>query len=90
MQITVIFLGKWGEAIHNESRSQLFAAESNLTFREHHQNRNRGINYYYFQEVVTVLDHVRTHEQCLSFMLPRNRKLFLEKPGQALFYLPLK
>ena len=34
-----------------------------------------------------MLDHVRTHEQYLCFMLPRIRKLFLEKPGQVLFYL---
>jgi len=34
-----------------------------------------------------VLDHVRTHEEYLSFMLPRLKRLFLEKPGQVLFYL---
>ncbi len=34
-----------------------------------------------------MLDHVRTHEQYLCFMLPRIKKLFLEKPGQVLFYL---
>jgi hypothetical protein len=34
-----------------------------------------------------VLDHVRTHEEYLSFMLPRIRKFFLEKPGQVLLYL---
>ncbi|MDO9535787.1 MAG: transposase [Bacillota bacterium] len=34
-----------------------------------------------------MLDHVRTHEQYLCFMLPRITKLFLEKPGQVLFYL---
>jgi hypothetical protein len=37
--------------------------------------------------VVTVLDHIRTHEDYLSFMLPGIRKLFIEKPGQVLFYL---
>lgn len=34
-----------------------------------------------------MLDHVRTHEDYLCFMLPRIKKLFLEKPGQVLFYL---
>jgi len=34
-----------------------------------------------------MLDHVRTHEEYLGFMLPRIKKLFLEKPGQVLFYL---
>ncbi len=34
-----------------------------------------------------MLDHVRTHEEYLCFMLPRIKKLFLEKPGQVLFYL---
>ena len=34
-----------------------------------------------------MLDHVRTHEEYLSFMLPRIGKFFLEKPGQVLFYL---
>ena len=34
-----------------------------------------------------MLDHVRTHEDYLSFMLPRIKSLFLEKPGQVLFYL---
>ena len=34
-----------------------------------------------------MLDHVRTHEEYLNFMLPRIRRLFLEKPGQVLFYL---
>ena len=34
-----------------------------------------------------MLDHVRTHEEYLGFMLPRIRKLFLEKPGQVLLYL---
>jgi len=34
-----------------------------------------------------VLDHVRTHEEYLNFMLPLIRRLFLEKPGQVLFYL---
>jgi hypothetical protein len=58
-----------------------------LTFPEHHQNRNRGINYHYFQEVVVMLEHVRTHEEYLCFMLPRIKKLFLEKPGQVLYYL---
>jgi len=34
-----------------------------------------------------VLGHVRTHEEYLRFMLPRIKTLFLEKPGQVLFYL---
>ena len=34
-----------------------------------------------------MLDHVRTHKEYLSFMLPRIRKLLLEKPGQVLLYL---
>jgi hypothetical protein len=34
-----------------------------------------------------VLDHVRTHEEYLDFMLPWIRNLFLEKPGQVLLYL---
>ena len=34
-----------------------------------------------------MLDQVRTHENYLSFMLPRIQKLFLEKPGQVLLYL---
>ena len=34
-----------------------------------------------------MLDHVRTHEEYLSFVLPRIRNLLLEKPGQVLFYL---
>ena len=33
-----------------------------------------------------MLDHVRTHEDYLCFMLPRISKLFLEKPGQVLRY----
>jgi len=34
-----------------------------------------------------LLVRVRTHEEYLGFMLPRIRKLYLEKPGQVLFYL---
>ncbi len=34
-----------------------------------------------------MLEHVRIHEEYLGFMLPRIRKLFLEKPGQVLLYL---
>ncbi|MBS4023375.1 MAG: hypothetical protein KGZ79_13295, partial [Dethiobacter sp.] len=34
-----------------------------------------------------MLVRVRTHEEYLGFMLPRIRKLYLEKPGQVLFYL---
>lgn len=34
-----------------------------------------------------MLDRVRTHDEYLCFMLPRIKKLFLQKPGQVLFYL---
>ena len=34
-----------------------------------------------------MLDHVRTHEEYLSFMVPQIKKLYLEKPGQVLLYL---
>ena len=34
-----------------------------------------------------MLAQVRTHEEYLSFMVPRIKQLFLEKPGQVLFYL---
>ena len=34
-----------------------------------------------------MLDRVRTHEEYLCFMLPRIKTLFLQKPGQVLFYL---
>ncbi len=34
-----------------------------------------------------MLARVRTHEEYLGFMLPWIRKLYLEKPGQILFYL---
>ena len=34
-----------------------------------------------------MLDRVRTHEEYLGFMLPRIKTLYLQKPGQVLFYL---
>ena len=34
-----------------------------------------------------MLEHVKNHDEYLCFMLPRIRKLYLEKPGQVLFYL---
>ena len=34
-----------------------------------------------------MLARARTHDEYLTFMVPRINKLFLEKPGQVLFYL---
>jgi hypothetical protein len=65
----------------------IFGYIPDLTNVNHRQNGNRGIIYQYFQEVVVVLDHVRTHEEYLNFMLPRLKRLLLEKPGQVLLYL---
>jgi len=62
----------------------IFGYIPDLTTVNHRQNGNRSIIYQYFQEVVVALEHVRTHEEYLNFMLPRLKRLLLEKPGQVL------